>query len=318
MRQIQVVKLGDFYMPDIQSALSCLSDSQYCTFMLNKQYVPIPDADYRIANLIEEYSFEQLKKVLNEYRESQKISNEVILIGIINRSIERNYFSFTDSLSKCAVITIKDLEKLLESTTIEEFLICEIAEHAVATIEDHYWHEEPRRCLFDFCGDKRDIIPSMSYRALCESCYSRLSQEAIELLQRSFDCIEKIDPITKISQEIKKMAEEPQRIIHTQSYFEQGTHTHTHNYAPEQNLPKAAAEIQQLLAQLQQAYPEDIGSAVREEIKRNPNFRDRLRNAFKEGGLETLKVLFAPLGIPIEFVRGWIEAEAQPIEDDWA
>jgi len=114
------------------------------------------------------------------------------------------------------------------------------------------------------------------------------------------------------------VVEEPKRIIHTQSYFEQGNHTHTHNYAPEQNLPEAAAEIQQLLAQLQQTYPGDIGSAVQQEIKRNPNFRDRLRNAFREGGLETLKVLFAPLGIPIEFVRGWIEAEAQPIDDEWS
>jgi WD40 repeat protein len=127
-----------------------------------------------------------------------------------------------------------------------------------------------------------------------------------------------LDTLKKIDQRIKKMAEEPKRIIHTQSYFEKGIHTHTHNYAHEQNLPEAAAEIQQLLAQLQQTYPGDIENAVREEIKRNPNFRDRLRNAFKEGGLEALKVLFAPLGIPIEFVRGWIEAEAQPIEDDWA
>lgn len=316
MKQIQIVKLGDFHIPDLQSALSCLCDSKYCIFVLNKQHIPIPDPDYRIANLIEEYSFEQLKKVLNEYRDSQRISDEVILIGILNRSLERNYFSFIDPLSKCAVITIKDLEKLLENTTIEEFLISEIAEHAVAAIENHYWHDEPRRCLFDFCRDKRDIIPSMSYRALCESCDSHLSQKAKELLRRSFDCIEKTDSITKISQEIRKMAEEPKRIIHTQSYFEQGNHTHMHNYAPEQNLPEAAAEIQQLLAQLQQTYPGDIGGAVQQEIKRNPNFRDRLRNAFQEGGLETLKVLFAPLGIP--FVRGWIEAEAQPIDDEWS
>lgn len=318
MRQIQVVKLGDFYIPDIQSALGCLCNSQYCSFTLKKQHIPIPAPDYKIANLIEEYSFKQLTNILNEYRDSQQIYSEVILIGIINRSIERNYFSFIDPLSKCVVITIKDLEKLFKDTTIEEFLISEIAEHTVAAIEDHYWHEEPRRCLFDFCGDKRDIVPSMSYHALCESCDSRLSQEAKELLRRSFNCIEKTDPITVVSQEIKKMAEEPKRIIHTQSYFEEGTHTHTHNYAPEQNLPEAAAEIQKLLVQLQQTYPNDIEKAVREEIKRNPTFRDRLRNAFKEGGLETLKVIFAPLGIPIEFVRGWLEAEAQPIQDDWA
>ena len=114
------------------------------------------------------------------------------------------------------------------------------------------------------------------------------------------------------------MTEEPKRIINTENYFEKGTHTHTHNYAPKQNLAQASAEIKQLLDQLQETYPGDIQLAVHEEIKRNPTFRDRLRNSFKEGGIETMKQLFAPLNIPIEFVRGWVEAEAQPIKDDWA
>ncbi|MGD1701396.1 hypothetical protein [Dapis sp. BLCC M229] len=36
----------------------------------------------------------------------------------------------------------------------------------------------------------------------------------------------------------------------------------------------------------------------------------RLINAFKEGGIEALKVLFGLVGIPVEMVKGWIEAEA--------
>lgn len=90
----------------------------------------------------------------------------------------------------------------------------------------------------------------------------------------------------------------------------------TNNFNRKPSLSETAAEIQQLLNQLQQTYPGDIERAVCEEIKRNPTFRDRLRNAFKEGGIESLKQLFAPLNIPIEFVRGWVEAEAQPLKDD--
>ncbi|NER07721.1 MAG: hypothetical protein F6K17_36730, partial [Okeania sp. SIO3C4] len=90
-------------------------------------------------------------------------------------------------------------------------------------------------------------------------------------------------------------------------------HTHTHNYAREQNLPEAADDIQELLKQLQKNDCGDIQIAVSEEIKHNPNFRIRLRSALKEGGIETLKQLFAPLNIPIEFVRGWVEAEDQQI-----
>ncbi|NER98613.1 MAG: pentapeptide repeat-containing protein [Symploca sp. SIO1B1] len=94
-----------------------------------------------------------------------------------------------------------------------------------------------------------------------------------------------------------------------------------HNYAPEvkQNLAEAHAEIEQLFKQIEQAYPtatpEEKQSALaitlQQEIKQNPTFKARLVNAFKEGGIETLKVLFAPIGIPIEMARGWIEAEAE-------
>ncbi|NEQ80628.1 MAG: hypothetical protein F6K26_10315 [Moorea sp. SIO2I5] len=92
------------------------------------------------------------------------------------------------------------------------------------------------------------------------------------------------------------------------------------NYAPEQkqNLTDAAAEIQELLQQLEQSYPNAtkiekqsaLAVTLQQEIKQNPTFKARLRNALQEGGIEALKVLFAPIGIPIEMVRGWIEAEA--------
>lgn len=93
------------------------------------------------------------------------------------------------------------------------------------------------------------------------------------------------------------------------------------NYAPEQkqNLANAAAEIQKLLQQLDQSYPNAtaiekqsaLAVTLQQEIKQNPTFKARLRNALKEGGIEALKVLFAPIGIPIEMVKGWIEAEAE-------
>ncbi|MGK7918925.1 MAG: hypothetical protein AB4080_02800 [Trichodesmium sp.] len=92
------------------------------------------------------------------------------------------------------------------------------------------------------------------------------------------------------------------------------------NYPPEQkqNLADAAAEIQQLLQQLEQNYPNAteiekqsaLAVTLQQEIKQNPTLKARLINALKEGGIEALKVLFGPIGIPIEMVKGWIEAEA--------
>ena len=94
-----------------------------------------------------------------------------------------------------------------------------------------------------------------------------------------------------------------------------------HNYSAEQKqtLAEAAAEIQKLLQQLEKTNPtatvaekqSALAIEIQQEIKRNPNFKARLRNALKEGGIEALKVLFAPISIPIEMARGWIEAEVE-------
>jgi HEAT repeats len=95
------------------------------------------------------------------------------------------------------------------------------------------------------------------------------------------------------------------------------------NYAAPQNLTEAAAEIQKLLEQLAQTNPA-IGTeqdqtvaleTLHQEIKRNPTLKSRLLNALKAGGTEALKIaleaiLKNPLvAIPVETIKGWIEAE---------
>jgi len=84
---------------------------------------------------------------------------------------------------------------------------------------------------------------------------------------------------------------------------------------PPQNLADAAAEIQQLLNQLALITPTLTQAAVAEviqhEIKDNPTLKQRLRSALKAGGIEALKAIFNhPLvSVPIETIKGWIEAE---------
>jgi hypothetical protein len=83
-----------------------------------------------------------------------------------------------------------------------------------------------------------------------------------------------------------------------------------HNYATPQNLAESAQEIQQLLSQLAQTYPtnteaekEIFLAQVDAEIKKN----SRLRNTLIAGGIELIKILCPPLGIPIEMGRKWLE-----------
>lgn len=93
-----------------------------------------------------------------------------------------------------------------------------------------------------------------------------------------------------------------------------------HNYAPEQkqNLAEAAAEIQQLLRQLEETYPTTtprekqivVAEAI-ERIKSNPTLKARVVGALKAGGTEALKELVDhPLiNILVAALEGWRDVE---------
>ncbi|MCZ8065764.1 MAG: hypothetical protein ACK5QJ_19540, partial [Microcystis sp.] len=83
-----------------------------------------------------------------------------------------------------------------------------------------------------------------------------------------------------------------------------------HNYATPQNLAEAAQEIQQLISQITQTYPtnteiekQTFVAQFDAEIKKN----SRLRSILIPGGIELIKVLCPPLGIPIEMGKKWLE-----------
>ncbi|MEG4491466.1 HEAT repeat domain-containing protein [Microcoleus sp. D3_18_C4] len=57
-----------------------------------------------------------------------------------------------------------------------------------------------------------------------------------------------------LTQELKKVSEEPKRVIKANNYFEKGTHTHAHNYANDETLKQQTIELRQLVHQLQQTH----------------------------------------------------------------
>ncbi len=69
-----------------------------------------------------------------------------------------------------------------------------------------------------------------------------------------------------------------------------------HNYAPEQNLAEAAAEIHQLLDQLTQTYSTEtdsqedvVADEAIKQINNNPSLKERIVNVIKAMGVEVLK-----------------------------
>lgn len=91
--------------------------------------------------------------------------------------------------------------------------------------------------------------------------------------------------------------------------------------AQQQSLTSAAMEIQALLTQLAQNYPEGsleekqtlAKMELKRKVKEDPSLKDRLLNAIKSGGIETVKVLTNNpfVSIPLETIKGWLEAEPQ-------
>ena len=79
------------------------------------------------------------------------------------------------------------------------------------------------------------------------------------------------------------------------------------------DITQLKAEIQELLNELAEnprtAKKSVAVEIIRGEINDNPTFRQRLINAWKAGGLETLKAIFnhPAFSIPVETVKGFLE-----------
>lgn len=78
----------------------------------------------------------------------------------------------------------------------------------------------------------------------------------------------------------------------------------------QQSLAEAAKEIQDLLTQLQTSYPttsdyekQIFVNKFNDEVKTNT----RIRDIILAGGIELIKILCPPLGIPIEMGKRWLE-----------
>ncbi|MCT7984903.1 ParB/RepB/Spo0J family partition protein [Laspinema sp. A4] len=74
-------------------------------------------------------------------------------------------------------------------------------------------------------------------------------------------------------------------------------------------------EVRQLLDELnkENAKESQVIEKIQAKIKYDVTFKDRLINAFKEGGIEAVKAIFNHpfINVPIETVKGFIEAEAR-------
>jgi len=90
------------------------------------------------------------------------------------------------------------------------------------------------------------------------------------------------------------------------------------DYSSKQSLDEAAAEIQQLLKQLEETNPTTtetekmiVAAKAADEIKNNPTLKARVMGAFKSGGTEAFKeAVDNPLvNVLVAIIQGWMQAE---------
>ncbi|MEH2128935.1 HEAT repeat domain-containing protein [Nostoc sp.] len=97
------------------------------------------------------------------------------------------------------------------------------------------------------------------------------------------------------------------------------------NYPSTQDIANLETVLEQLLEKMEQDKPTVIDAqpivaqaveshpvlknrqAIEQVIKNNPTLKVRLQRAVTAAGIETIKILFAPAGIPIEAIRAWNE-----------
>ncbi|MFP5271786.1 hypothetical protein [Coleofasciculus sp.] len=90
------------------------------------------------------------------------------------------------------------------------------------------------------------------------------------------------------------------------------------DYSSKQSLDEAAAEIQQLLKQLEETNPTTtetekmiVAAKAADEIKNNPTLKARVMGALKSGGTEAFKeAVDNPLvNVLVAIIQGWMQAE---------
>lgn len=174
-----ICKLGDFYVPELGRKLSFVFQgaAEVC---LQHKYIQIGDPDYVIGDYIREYSVKYLSSII-EKNVTRNPSD--IIIALINQPIEKNYFSHIITDSNISIITANEIEGF--KIDIATYLLLEIVEHYIAHSKKHDWHQEQRRCIFDFCSDKKNITASSQYLALCNGCKTAIGTDGQELINKT-------------------------------------------------------------------------------------------------------------------------------------
>ena len=105
-------------------------------------------------------------------------------LAIVPWQLADNWFSHWHPREQVAVISTWNWDNTA-LVPIEAYLVYELLLNSLAVISPHYSplalaHEETRGCLWDFCGDKREIEIKLQTMDVCPECRRRLETLGID------------------------------------------------------------------------------------------------------------------------------------------
>ena len=187
--RIKVVKLGKQRYEYLFDKLKKYNSDLFTVDVFEKSR---PNCDYEWG-----YSFQSLEKMLSDGFDKQKYD---MCIGFVDTIIENNYFGKRLRDDYIYAVSFYQVSELLKEQNIEvfNFMLATIYRYVTRyKIRGEYLtHDETKGCIFDMCGDKRDIVFLCNHPIICEDCMVKMRSTGIEsdyvkLLQKEIKRIHK-------------------------------------------------------------------------------------------------------------------------------
>ncbi|WP_294350554.1 hypothetical protein [uncultured Clostridium sp.] len=186
--KIKLVQLGKQQHEDVFEKLKNYKSSIFEVEIYRKN---LPECDYEWG-----YRFHTLKELLN----AENNSDYDMCIGFIDTIIENNYFGKRLDEYKTYIISFYEVDEILQKENIDIFnyilltMYKYITRYKLRISGEKLVHDETRGCIFDMCGDKRNVIYSCNKPIICNECRSKIYK---------YDCDEEY--IKNLEKELKKI-----------------------------------------------------------------------------------------------------------------
>lgn len=177
--KIEIVKLGESKHDATIAKLAAYQTKSKLFEITEIKKVNLPDSD----DFSWGYSDQTLLSLISKAKTTADIQ-----LGIIDYPIEGNFFGreLTDSIG---VISFYQTDIIFSRANLDliNFLLLTIYQAVVLYScnksikdgENRLYHDESRKCLFDMCGLKENIVLSASDPTICYACEAKMRQSTL-------------------------------------------------------------------------------------------------------------------------------------------